>query len=86
MWVGTDITLTHSPAARSRCDMSNCDDLEEACKTWWPALLDLFQVPYWRRLWIIQEVVLARKLRIYYGVRWISWGALMVALERILKD
>jgi hypothetical protein len=31
------------------------------------ALVNLLDAPYWNRVWIIQEVVLAPKAKIYYG-------------------
>ena len=36
------------------------------------ALLALFQRSYWRRLWIIQEVICARNLEIYCGTLCVS--------------
>lgn len=39
------------------------------------ALKALFARPYWRRLWIIQEVVLARNVTFLCGARQLSWLA-----------
>jgi hypothetical protein len=34
---------------------------------YWRAYFHLISRPYWRRLWIIQELVMARELTIYCG-------------------
>lgn len=39
------------------------------------AVLAVCENPYWRRMWIIQEVVLTRTATIYYGSRDANWGA-----------
>lgn len=44
------------------------------------ALLDILKRPYWSRLWIIQEIVLAKRLWLFYGSRFISWDDLEFAL------
>lgn len=38
------------------------------------AILSLFSRVYWRRIWIIQEVLLAREIRIVCGLRCMSWN------------
>jgi hypothetical protein len=38
---------------------------------------------YWRRMWIIQEIQLARKLTILCGSRWIYWETLSCAITSI---
>jgi Heterokaryon incompatibility protein (HET) len=42
----------------------------------WILLSKLAQRPYWKRLWIIQEVVLARKITVHCGDRQLSWESL----------
>ncbi|PMD35018.1 HET-domain-containing protein [Hyaloscypha variabilis F] len=37
------------------------------------ALRVLFRKPYWSRVWIIQEIMLARRIRLKYGNRVITW-------------
>jgi hypothetical protein len=44
------------------------------------ALLALCENPYWHRMWIIQEIVLARKAFICYGSKKVSWGVLVCLL------
>ncbi|UPK93875.1 hypothetical protein LCI18_004810 [Fusarium solani-melongenae] len=40
------------------------------------AIFSLFSRVYWRRIWIIQEVLLAREIRIVCGLRCINWNKL----------
>ncbi|KAJ9658239.1 hypothetical protein H2198_003812 [Neophaeococcomyces mojaviensis] len=44
------------------------------------ALEDLLGRSYWTRLWIIQEIVLAKRLWLFCGSRYISWHDLHFAL------
>ncbi|CAI6331922.1 unnamed protein product [Periconia digitata] len=39
-------------------------------------LVTFFQNPYWERLWIVQEVMLARYIRIFFGDKMVSWEEL----------
>jgi hypothetical protein len=39
----------------------------------WRALCKLFEREYWSRIWVIQEVVLARKVVLYCGNRQLAW-------------
>jgi len=43
--------------------------------------LSFLDRPYWRRVWIIQELALARQISIHCGGRQISWKQFMLALE-----
>jgi hypothetical protein len=47
----------------------------------WTAIGKLCRRDYWQRMWIIQEVQLARKLYIYCGSRSASWNALKDTLD-----
>lgn len=46
------------------------------------ALTDLFSKPYWGRLWVLQEMLLARRRKIYYGYDFIDWSSLQDLCER----
>jgi hypothetical protein len=39
----------------------------------WKELAEICNLEYWTRLWIIQEVCLASKLRVLYGTKMIDW-------------
>jgi len=61
------------PRARRKyreCSHSIWDKHEE------DALLRLLSKTYWRRVWIIQEILLARDLVVYCGSRRFSWSSL----------
>ena len=45
-------------------------------------LMELARAPYWTRVWIVQELALARKVRIIYGSRYISWETISACLSR----
>jgi hypothetical protein len=47
----------------------------------WTAIGKLCGRRYWQRMWIIQEVQLARTLRIFCGNKEISWSALKATLD-----
>jgi hypothetical protein len=38
-----------------------------------PALQRFFGLPYWSRLWVCQEIVLAKKLTVFLGSRCFDW-------------
>lgn len=44
-------------------------------KTAFLALVRLFERPYWRRLWVVQEVICARVKTVYCGQRKLEWDA-----------
>ena len=41
----------------------------------WEELAAIFELPYWSRLWIIQEIILARKLSLLWGVDMCDWNS-----------
>lgn len=45
-------------------------------------LMKLAGAPYWTRVWIVQELALARKVCIIYGSRYISWETISACLSR----
>lgn len=45
-------------------------------------LMELAGASYWTRAWIVQELALARKVRIIYGSRYISWETISACLSR----
>ncbi|KAK8043337.1 HET-domain-containing protein [Apiospora rasikravindrae] len=47
----------------------------------WKALRSLLERPYWRRVWIVQEIVLAEKLRLQCGEDESRWEGLVHLLE-----
>jgi hypothetical protein len=51
----------------------------------WKAVEQLCESEYWKRLWIIQEVVLARKVLIMWGAAVLPFAAFHTVCERTLK-
>lgn len=51
--------------------------LEKAKKVWirnqWSIIQDFFDQPYWKRVWVIQEVAVAAHLIVLYGGSQIAW-------------
>lgn len=51
----------------------------------WRALINLFQRAYWKRVWVIQEVQVAKRITVLCGDDKIEWSALL-GIQRILWD
>ena len=47
----------------------------------WAALYRLFNNPWFERVWVVQEAVVASKLSVLYGGHYIRWNLLPVVLE-----
>lgn len=50
----------------------------------WKAIGNLWNEEYWKRVWIIQEVVVAREVLVYYGDRAIEWGKFSRVIKKLL--
>jgi len=50
---------------------------------YWKQLVGLFKLPYWERVWIIQEICLAQRIKILYGAMECEWDD-FCATERIV--
>ncbi|KAF2728797.1 HET-domain-containing protein [Polyplosphaeria fusca] len=52
------------------------------------ALRDLCERPYWRRMWVIQEIVHARRIMVWCGEKSFTWGAFesLYLTLKILED
>ncbi|KAI4862267.1 heterokaryon incompatibility protein-domain-containing protein [Hypoxylon rubiginosum] len=62
---------------------SICSDKKYAHK--WQALMMLMQRPWFSRRWMVQEISLARKAKIYCGPDKISWDDFAVAVELFVE-
>jgi hypothetical protein len=47
------------------------------------ALLKLFSKPYWTRIWIVQEILLARDITVICGAKCLGWSLISRALASI---
>lgn len=52
----------------------------------WEALDCLFSQPYWRRVWIIQEITVAVEVTLLYGNNVLSWNAVAAFLNVLEKE
>jgi hypothetical protein len=84
-WIGEEFDLAID-------FINHLNDLEEsqsalptAHYTGKPAFLELLAEPYWRRVWIIQELALARQVTILCGRLETSWSALNRSIHKIAK-
>jgi hypothetical protein len=50
----------------------------------WKAIGNLWNEEYWKRVWVIQEVVVAREVLVYYGDRAIEWGKFSRLIKRLV--
>ena len=48
----------------------------------WIALVKLFRHPYFSRVWVCQEIAVAKKLQLYHAGRYISWDTLIQAMSK----
>ena len=51
----------------------------------WP-LVSMFSLSYFSRIWIVQEVALAREVQVLYGDAVFNWGELKAALDALRKN
>jgi hypothetical protein len=52
----------------------------------WYKLASLYNLSYWTRLWIVQEIGLAARLEIYYGQSHVDWSAIEMITEGMTYD
>jgi hypothetical protein len=46
--------------------------------------MHLFELPWWTRIWVVQEAVLARKLSVHCGVTSCSWEYFQSGADAIM--
>jgi len=51
----------------------------------WSILNDFFRQPYWKRVWVIQEIAVATKAVVFFGDNHITWDE-VARLATILKE
>jgi hypothetical protein len=73
IWLGTsDIGDDGKPIVSSK-EWTTSVDLPVASSNPPPKAMDLSRRPYWHRLWIIQEIMLARKVLIFHNDKLEEW-------------
>ena len=53
-------------------------------ETYWNSLIEIFREPYWRRVWVIQEVAVASRATVSFGNHTLDWDYVANIL-RLLK-
>ena len=48
----------------------------------WPILSELLENEYFNRLWVAQQIVLARKVSVLLGKTWLSWSAMRASVPK----
>ncbi len=51
--------------------INESDDTSQSAA--WTGLQDLFERPYWSRIWILQEIAVSRRIVLHCGLRHIGW-------------
>jgi hypothetical protein len=51
----------------------------------WLALVKLYQNPWFRRVWVIQEIAVATKVHVIYGGRYLDWMELVYTMSAFLE-
>ena len=64
--------LPQSPFARENITSSRLPGQDDA---FWPALVDLYARPWYDRLWVLQEAILAKDIEVLCGNRSMPWAA-----------
>ncbi|KAH6898099.1 hypothetical protein B0T10DRAFT_535063 [Thelonectria olida] len=72
--------LPEIPQHWGRKRMPNAEDAT------WDEIRAFFEISWFRRAWIIQEVVVATSIKIVYGKWMVDWNDLHIALETIERE
>jgi len=74
-------------ATHSKPDVLSEPELDASMKDqYWKSLIDIFREPYWRRVWIIQEVAVASKATMSFGNFTMGWETLAIILRLMKVD
>lgn len=90
IWLGEDDDNTNMAIHFIIHQIMHLDRFDSICKDEkntdnWQALLALMQRRWFRRRWVVQEVALSRRAKVYCGVAKISWTDFAVAVELFVE-
>jgi hypothetical protein len=90
IWLGESDSSSKMALKFIRDEVLKLQNFDELCESKeasrkWSALLDLMQRPWFSRRWVVQEIALARKAKIYCGPDEISWKEFAVAVELFVE-
>lgn len=88
VWLGrTDASFDSDVAMQWLATRTSCETESFNFGNFWSlrqakAILAFCEMNYWRRMWIIQEIMFAKQVTIYCGSKRISWST----FEQLVKD
>ncbi|KAJ4291042.1 hypothetical protein N0V90_010239 [Kalmusia sp. IMI 367209] len=90
VWIGEDDDESTKAIKFIKDEISQLKDFDRLCTDQqhspkWKALLVLMQRAWFSRRWVVQEIALARKAKVYCGPDQISWGDLAIAVELFVE-
>ncbi|RYP56271.1 hypothetical protein DL771_012058 [Monosporascus sp. 5C6A] len=78
-WMATHPSLCHSKSLSNRPSPGSAQTIHSR----WDAMWRFCRIDYWRRVWVFQEVALARRALIASGAKTIEWRKVSYVNERI---
>jgi hypothetical protein len=88
-WAQEDFDEVHEDDEVDECDRSSSSALWESNRIpplhdpVWASVRAMFENPYFRRVWVIQEVIAARGVKVVLGKWLFDWNDLHLALETV---
>lgn len=86
-WIGSSDSYSDYAFAFANChehdEIVSLNDSSRMKQTALESIGIVLEKPYWRRLWIIQEMALARELWLVCGIRTVQWEIFSRVLENI---
>ena len=84
-----DVICGNVPSDKSRIELHHqvrgkSKLRQEHRPKWLPRVLDFCSNPYWKRLWVIQEITLAQAIDVYWGCKTVDAAALAAFLSMLL--
>ena len=60
--------------------------LDPAQQPTWHAIARLFARPFWRRVWVRQEIAMAKEIMVMCGTRKVKWPTMVLACDSLYKE
>ena len=79
IWLGLPVLVWLNDLAMEVLQAMTSSPKMDAGK-WW-ALIELLKLPYWTRMWIIQEITLAKRLTIHCRLKSVDWAKISYLRE-----
>jgi len=90
VWLGEDDSDSNMAITFITNEIMHLERFDSICKNKanadkWQALLTLMQRPWFRRRWVVQEIALSRRAKVYCGGDKIPWKDFAVAVELFVE-